>query len=166
MIERHIILFTSNGCAPCKKELEDLSRFRKLRAFPKKENRFIIVNILDKNHSMWVELFRPTATPELKIIDIMNLKVEKTFSGVGCINAAWSYLNISVEMPPPSFTEVVADNIPPIENSDVSGDMDISENLTAHLKAQQKTKKVVTAEEDSALQSQAEKEAAEAISSS
>jgi hypothetical protein len=126
MIKRHIILFTASECGPCKKELEDLSRFKKLRAFPKEENRFIIVNILDDNHSMWVELFRPMATPEVKIIDIQDLKVETTFSGIGCINAAWSYLNISTEVPESGVskvTNVIGDVIPPIANSNVSGDM-------------------------------------------
>jgi len=104
MIERYIILFTSHKCDPCEKELRNLAKFKKLRAFPKEENRFIIVNILDVEHSMWVELFRPMTTPEIKIIDIKDLKVEATFSGVGCVNAAWSYLDIPIQGSSPQKT--------------------------------------------------------------
>lgn len=115
MIERHIILFTSHKCNPCEKELRNLSKFKKLRAFPKEENRFIIVNILDVEHSMWVELFRPMATPEIKIIDIKDLKVEATFSGVGCVNAAWSYLDIPVQGSSPQETGLKLDRSFPAE---------------------------------------------------
>jgi hypothetical protein len=94
MIKRHIILFTSQLCGPCAKELEALVRLRKLTNFPKEENRFIIVDILSEEHSMWVELFRPTATPEVKIVDLIKLEVEVVFSGEGCIDKAWRYLDI------------------------------------------------------------------------
>lgn len=109
MIKRHIILFTSTGCAPCSKELEDLSEYKKLRAFPKDENRFIIVNIQDTSHSMWVELFRPITTPELKIVNIIEFKIEATFSGVGCINDAWKYLGIVIEELPGDLNKIPVD---------------------------------------------------------
>ena len=118
MIKQHIILFTSQGCAPCKIELNNLSKYRKLQAFPKEENRFIIVDIQSPEHMMWTELYRPLSTPELKIVDTINFKVKKTFSGVGCIDSAWKYLDIPATGPTIEFSKIPV-VMPSIEDTTV-----------------------------------------------
>jgi hypothetical protein len=101
MIDKHVMLFVSSGCEPCSRELADLAKYRKMDSFENDQARFVIVNLADSNHLMLVELFKPTTTPEIKIVDIDNFKISKTYSGVGCIDTAWDYLGFAT---PPNLT--------------------------------------------------------------
>lgn len=94
---KFIILFTSSGCHPCKEELSQLKKHNKLNTFNHKNDRFMIVDLHDPGHRIWVELFQPSATPSIKIIENGSLKILKKIDYLGCIDKAWEYLGYKTQ---------------------------------------------------------------------
>jgi hypothetical protein len=99
---KYIIKFTSKDCPACKLEASTFNQLNKINSFNHTNNRFLIVDMQDSGHRIWIELFKPAASPSILIIDpgdelnAAAFKVEKIFTGVACTDNAWEYLGFDI----------------------------------------------------------------------
>jgi hypothetical protein len=94
---RMFILFFSDGCEPCREELQEAEAFSKEQALTLNGgDNLMLVNLKDPKQRPWADMFTPQGTPSMIVVQCGSLDKLAETIGRGCIDAA--YKTVGVEM--------------------------------------------------------------------